>query len=188
MNNTEIITAFIALGGIIFSIIISYIVSSQNAKLELHKHKEQIAQNFGQRLFEKRIDSYPKLYSIVCRYARDLKSNTMDINKLKDYYKEIYEWDINNSIYMSEKTHSLFWLFRIELLDLSGLTESEYREKYVTDKSREKLREKSKNVELALKNELGVFAYESPYRITPGFEIKKFKKINSQDNSIEIME
>lgn len=182
-----ITAACIAAGGVVLSAFISYFVSSKNFKLELRKYEEQIAQNVGQRIFEKRIDTYPQLYSIVCRYARDLKQNTMSITKLQEYYKKMVDWDVNNSIFMSATTHHLFWLLRVELLGLSRLTENEYKDIYDSDASTAELRETSYKVELALKNELGIFAFESPDRIRRGLEIDSFTDLNLHATGIEKM-
>lgn len=167
MNQPQIITAIIALIGVIISIVISYITSSKNVKVELRKHQEQIMQEFGQRLFEKRIECYPKLYSIVCRYARDLKENRMNISLLKEYYNETSDWDVNNSIYMSAKTQYIFHQFRIELLNISKLAEEDFKATYKNIEEQKKLRGTSNKVELALKNELRIYSFESPYKIIP---------------------
>lgn len=178
MEQPEVITSIIALAGVIISIIISYITSVKNVKVELRKHQEQIMQEFGQKLFEKRINCYPKLYSIVCKYARDLKDDRMDITMLKDYYRETSDWDVENSIYMSAKTHYLFHQFRIELLNISKLSEDDYEASIRSESNREKLRETSKKVELSLKNELGIYSFESPYRIIADIAFDSYKNAN----------
>lgn len=175
MKETELITAIIAVSGVIISIVASYITSLKNVKVELRKHQEQIMQEFGRKLFEKRIECYPLLYSIVCRYSRDLKENRISTSTLKDYYKETSEWDVMNSIYMSAKTQYLFHQFRIELLELSKLSEENYKAKFNTEEARKKLRETTKKVELGLKNELGIYSFESPHKVTPGNTFASYK-------------
>ena len=100
----------------------------------------------------------------------------MTRNLLKGYYEETSDWDVKNSIYMSAKTHHLFHHFRIELLEASKVLEDEIKEKLNTSEYRKKLRNTSNKVQLALKNEIGIYSFESPHVVNPGATFESYEE------------
>lgn len=172
----RVLAAVIALIGVLLSLFISYITSLRNVKVELKKHQDQILQGFGQKLFEKRIDCYPKLYAIVARYVRDAREDRINVDSLKSFYNEIVDWDVNNSIYMSAKTHYLFHKFRLHLVNMLKKPEQEIVNQYKDNQNKKALKEKGEMLELYLKHELGIYSFESPTKVIPDREFKSYKQ------------
>jgi hypothetical protein len=152
----EIVTALIALGGVLLSVIVSLITNSRQTANELAKLRSEIQQSYAGKLLEKRLEVYPHTYALLSEFAKKLETGTFTIKDLESLYKDVNELNPKTSIFFSAHTGDVSFWFRKTLRDLLKLTIEEL-------KTPEKLGEIKKIVsrfELSLKSDLGIYVVE----------------------------
>ena len=170
----EVITAIISVSGVIISVIISYLTSSRNVAVELKKHKEEQMQEFGRKLFEKRLEVYPILFSYVSNFIKVVRFDNLTQENLVELSDKLLDWDTKNSIYMSAKPQLLFHQFKLTIAELSKKTNEQLAEILASKEDEKNLKERGEEIELALKNELGIYSFESPNKVVPGLEFSTY--------------
>jgi hypothetical protein len=157
--------AFIALSGVIFSAIVSYFVSTHQANVSVQNFHKELENRYNQKLYEKRLSEYPRLYEIVSNLGKDIRKIQLKHKILKERLTEIDEWDSQNAILLSPTGISLI----LELRDiLDGYTnfDPDYDpNKQVGVAARESIFTAALSLEEALKIEIGVYdakGYHNP--------------------------
>lgn len=174
--SVQIIAAIIAVTGVVISVVVSYLTSSKNVDIELKKHKEILFQEFGQKLFEKRLEVYPTLYALVSNFIKTVRFGNLSNKEIKKLSNNLLEWDTNHAIYMSAETQYLFHKFKLAIAELSYKDDKELSEEFREPESKKKIKEEGEKIEIALKNELGIYAFESPNKVVPEREFKSYKE------------
>jgi len=160
--STEIITAFIALGGVIVSIIASITVSMRQTTIELRKVRTEIQRAYMDKVLEKRIEHYPKLYKLLSDFDKIIRDSTLKKKHVEDLFHNILEWDSANAIFLSGQSVITYITLRIELANIVKMSEKEFYKKYIDDGEQEQLLNRANEVEVALKNDIGIYSVEFP--------------------------
>jgi len=170
MNFSEKLTeksfiALIALSGVIFSAILSYFVSTHQANISVQNFHKELENRYNQKLYEKRLTEYPKLYAIVSNLGKDIRKIDLKHITLKDRLIEIDQWDSLNAILLSPTGISLILELR-DILDAYTNFDPDYDpNKQVGVSARERIFTAALNLEEALKIEIGVYdakGYHNP--------------------------
>jgi len=173
----DILTAIIALLGVLLSAFISYRVSLRQTKIEFDKHSEQIKQEFSRRLFEKRMSVYPELYSFLSNFGKSLVFGTPSKKDLELLFSQIQNWDSLNAILFSAPTGLPVYHLRIKIYELLKKPESELSKILNSPEDQKNLIREIQEVELALKTELGIYAIESPTKIKDFASYKTYREV-----------
>lgn len=158
----EVIAALIALGGVFVSVFVSYITSYRKANLEIQKLRAEIQHQFSSKLFEKRLELYPELYNYLSKFIRIIQFNKISKKAVQDLISEIHEWTSKNAILFSGPTGSISYKLRLFLIELSQKSDMELQQEFSSKEALSDLRRRVQELELALKNELGIYAFETP--------------------------
>ncbi|KPV54067.1 hypothetical protein SE17_06000 [Kouleothrix aurantiaca] len=160
--STEVITAFIALGGVVVSIIASIFVSLRQATIELRKTRTEFQQTYTDKLLEKRLEVYPALYKLTSDFDKIIRYDTLEKHHIDELFKHILEWDSANAIFMSGRTVFTHVKFLMTLARLVKMPIEDFQKKYADPQERKQLLDQANEVEVALKNDLGVYVIEFP--------------------------
>jgi len=159
MDN-EILTALISLFGIIFSVILSCTISS---KLGLIKTQSE----FSKQLYKKRLKSYLEIYELVSNFVKIINRRKISFEKMKEFYEKYSILDSKYGLLFSYTIHSSSELIKETNKILTGKKIDDA----IDEEIKKKLINKLGNVELAMKYELGVFAFKNPSTIMKRFKL-----------------
>ncbi len=146
----------IALLGVLLSALISWLISIQRFNIEMKKHRSDIQEMYIDKLVEKRMQYYPHLYEKISILIKNVRDKTVSINELKEFQKEIREWDSSYSVYFSIGTAYRFHNFYMDLTKKCNMNDTEFRKFTSTEKEYINFRKNLSGLELALKTDLGI--------------------------------
>ena len=161
----------IALSGVVISVLASSIVSVWQSRVQVRRYRDEIVQEFGIRVFEKRMEAYPPLYASLSRFMKTVEFGKISPESIARLLEELQTWDSDHSILFSRKAGRLCYTLRHKLHGLSELSETEIERRFPAGSQEERFSEAEKltrhvgALELALKNELGAYAFEGPARV-----------------------
>ena len=156
----ETSVGLIALLGVIVSAITSILVTRIETKKSEQSTKLQLEKDFSVKLYERRLEAYPVLYS----HLGEIGSLILSKNSNKDDYINVWQkiiiWDQNSAIFLSPFSTMKQLELRRELSKLSSI-------EFVASRNwqSKKLMPKLIEMQKSLKTELGVFnltEYHSP--------------------------
>jgi hypothetical protein len=155
----EIIVAFIALGGVIISVLASLYTSMKQTNAEISKLRTEIQQTYTHKLLEKRIEVYPSLYKLLSVFTKSIVAEqTTSLSQLQELLEEMSVWDVNNAVFLSGKAFELSYRFRARVSHLRSMPANDWDTKELLSD----LRRKADDIKLALKEDLGIFVVEFP--------------------------
>jgi len=163
----QIAAALIAMVGVALSVLVSYLTSRQQSRLEAQKLREEANRIFGGRLYDRRIEVYPTLFKHLSNFIKLLYWGNVDQSAVRGLFERLQEWDSSYSIYMTTRTHLVFRDVRHAVGDLCSASGSELRETFCSDDAKMRFKERLQEVELALKHELGIHAFLDPTHVDP---------------------
>jgi len=163
MNPTDITVALIALFGVIISVMISSVVSFRQTKQEIANLKLELQSRYTSKLFEKRLEVYPRLYKITVKLIYAMNSGKLTPDLIKEALDEFYEWDGENAIFVSLLTLQKMISFRRVLTkrlktDIAHLNQPNIRKEFFNE---------ALALEAAIKTEIGIFStggFHSPFQ------------------------
>lgn len=159
--NTEIITAFIALMGVIISILASLYVNSRQTNTEIEKLRHEIQYTYIGKLIEKRIEVYPSLYKLLSDLDKVLRFGTFSKEVAAELFNKISLWDSNNALFLSSISGLEYHRFRMVVAKIVNMSDEEFSETYSDKDATDILRKAANKVEVSLKSDIGVFIPES---------------------------
>ena len=157
--------ALIALGGVIFSAAISYIVSNHQASVSISNLETELESKYNVKLYEKRLEKYPELYEIVSHLGKDIRRIELPYSVLKDRLLELDEWDSKNAILLSQSSIELILEMRNILDGYTNFDQNYQPSKQVGREAREKIFKSALRLEEAIKKEIGIYnvkGYHNP--------------------------
>ncbi len=78
----------------------------------MDKFKEEILQDFGKKLYERRLEVYPELYFYLSEFIKIVDFDEITKPKISELFAQIEKWDSKNSIYFSYRTSSKAYRLR----------------------------------------------------------------------------
>jgi hypothetical protein len=177
MNDT-ILASGIALAGAVLSALVAYLVARRQTATELRKARIQSDTQYFQGLFNKRLELYPDLYEVLSDLGLAVIEKRVTRQVLYDSLKDIQGWDRRHALLLSPlSAQSLIELRKI-IAAMTADTEADPSRTQV----RELLRPMLINLQLSLKNEIGVMQAEGFHN--PSRVLRLNEVVNKlQDNS-----
>lgn len=167
-DDKEVVAALISLAGVIISVVIAYIASARQTNIEIRKLRREILQEFNVRLFDKRFDAYTELYTYLSAFTKVLQfGGQITKTAICELYDQVQKWDTKHALLFSARTGIINYEFRVMLYQLSQKSEQELAIEYSAEDALYQLRQKIGQFELALKDELGIYTFESPTALGP---------------------
>lgn len=153
MDNKKF-AAILSLLGVVISVAASLVVGRMNNAGQFERFSKKLEHKYTQPLFQKRIEVYPELYSIVSGLAKKTNKGIATIEDVKTAAELVDSWDNENAIFASNALIGKLSNFRYELHKLSQLN----KEKLKTTEIRKIIFDNVREIEISLQQEIGIFA------------------------------
>ena len=96
----------------VITLIASLWLTTLKNKTELRKIQTQQEQNYTKSLFDKRIEVYPKLYSMFSDYEKLIRDNKQSIESLHTLKDDVDLWNTQFGIFFTDSTTNISFRFR----------------------------------------------------------------------------
>jgi hypothetical protein len=153
-----------ALAGVIISVTVSYLLSARQTRQQIKNFERELQHRYISKLYEKRLEAYPKLYRITNDLTRLMRAEELSPEKIRLAFNQFCEWDRDNAIFVSALTLRSLIRFR-KFLERHAGSGSEYLKQ---SKVKGEILSEAIALEATLKTELGIFSIEdfhNPARI-----------------------
>jgi hypothetical protein len=160
--SSELLPSLIALAGVAVSVLASSYLSARQTKIEIKKLRTELQLAYASKLIDKRIETYPVLYKLISDFQKLIHSGKLTKQETDKFVGKMLEWDSTNAIYMSGHTVKTYTKFRSFILPIVRMTKPEFAESYNTEVAKRMIIEELRKVEIALKQDLGVYIVEFP--------------------------
>ena len=158
----NLIPAIIALAGVFISVLSSLYISMRQTRIETQKLRNEYIHRYAGKLFEKRLETYPKIVEPFVIFLQNANLGRVKIDDIRNLLPILLEWDAKNSTFLSAKSqHSLHKTYHM-LFELGNSNDEELSKLIVDKESLKQLRNKIFEFYLALKNDLGIYSFKSP--------------------------
>lgn len=159
---TEITVAIIALIGVMFSALVSYLVSHQETSTAMRQVREERIQEIGVTVLEKRIELYPELYGYLSTFFKTMKFGTLSPKAVKNLFSQLDKWSQQNAIFYSESTDYISYQLYKELARLKDLSDQQLRKELESNELQTKLAKMVIALKLGLQRGLGTRPFTTP--------------------------
>lgn len=138
---------------VVISILASVIITTMQNRAEMKNLREQMEQNYSKSLFDKRVEAYPELWSLLCVLGKAIFYDQQTVGKLIEFRNKLDSWDIKYGVYLSQPVSHIYWRFvdYLRILLLDG-TEAE-----ITQQNWEDIARIRGSLQQALRAEIGIF-------------------------------
>ena len=171
----EFTVALISLSGVLISALVSLLISKRKIKSELERLRLEMHHNFADRLHSARLSSYPDAYSEVEKYVKAIQSRSVEFEDFCKHYKNIDEWHSINGYLLSSASNRDFYTYLRRARQIAESNAEAFLERISSAEKRRELIRKAWEIELALKNDLGVFRVEF---YNPDVKFKSYRDID----------
>jgi hypothetical protein len=151
--STEILVAFIALGGVFISVLVSIITSTRTTATEIQKLRTEIQRTYADKLLDERLKVYPDMYYLLSDFRKKVKAGTFSKDDLEKLRTQTNEWNSKYSLLFSGQAVAVSYQFR------KGLDEI-IRNDISSTININDLRNIAGEFELVLKYDIGIYTVE----------------------------
>lgn len=162
----NLIPAFIALTGVVVSVLSSLFVSMRQTRIETQKLRNEYLHRYSGKLFEKRLEAYPKLIEHLVNFFHQANLHTIKVEDIKNLFPILLRWDSENSTFLSSESQNLMHKTYHLFFKLSESSDDELIKLITNRDSLKELRNELFKFYLALKNDLGIYSLQPPSIIT----------------------
>jgi len=150
--------------GVLFSAILSFVISKHQSNIEL----EKISSKFSIQLYSKRMETYLEIYELIREFFKTIKRTKTSYNELNDFYEKYSTLESKSSLFFNLYTVKS----SANLMDcIEEIVKSEEASDVLNNNSKKKLIKNLIDFEITLRYELGVLEYKKP----SGKESREFK-------------
>jgi hypothetical protein len=151
---SEVVAAWVAIVGVVISAGVSWMVARHAASTELRKQQLDLFKSYAEGLQKERLQTYPALYSLFSDSLKDFQRGTLTREGLAAMLPRFQQWDSAHSLLLSRSAANVMfdvqWYLHDLLSDRAALT----------PEACQAIAARFETAELALKQDLGVFAVE----------------------------
>jgi hypothetical protein len=176
-----VVVALISLSGVLVSVAISVLAGRWQVNVASARLLAETRNAFGSRIYEKRLELYPEYYSHVSSFIKAINFGEVTKPGLTALLEAMQDWDSRNAIYLGPAAHQTCSKVRHKLFALTQESEEVIRARFEAGEERLLLKRDLQRVELALKEELGVFLFRSPVDVASD---ARFETYNEAHGSI----
>ena len=156
----KIIVGLISLSGVLVSALISLIVSRNKIKSEVEKLRYEMHLNFSEKIMEYRLSVFPDAYFEVETYVKAIQNRSLDYNKYCKHYDTLNEWHSKNGYILSSASNRVFYSYLRKSKRITERSEEAFNNRISDATKRRELIREAWEIELSLKNDLGIFRIE----------------------------
>jgi DNA-binding transcriptional ArsR family regulator len=157
--SSQILTALIALLGIAISVLVSSITSRRAVSVELQKLRVQLQGTYDANIIERRVATYPALYSLLSDLVKVVNSRMPSKEELEELRDKVEGWDSRNAIFLGRDTTNICYGFRMTLIRAISLA-SQDADRSALRHCVSELMDRCAALELGLRSDLGIYGLE----------------------------
>jgi hypothetical protein len=151
----EVVAAWVAVVGVVISGVVSWLVARLTARTELRKQQLQLFQSYAEGLQARRLSTYPEAYGLISDSLKQLQRGTLTHEHLSNMLTRFQSWDSVHSLLLSNETAEVIFDAQWYVHNLLARGPAA-----LTPEARHEIGSKFERMELALKEDIGVFAVE----------------------------
>lgn len=171
----EFTVALISLSGVLISALVSLVVSKKRIQSELDKLRLEMHHGFADRLHAERLSSYPAAYFEVETYVKSIQQKILDFDGFCSHFQILDSWHSNKGYLLSSASNRVFYSYLRRARRIADRKAEAFHDRISDDEKRRELIRRSWELELALKNDLGVFRVEF---YDPEMKFESYKEID----------
>ncbi|NUO82141.1 hypothetical protein HUU05_18885 [candidate division KSB1 bacterium] len=174
------ITIWIPIVSVLISVVTSVIITTLRNRTEVAKLRKQLEQQYAKSLFDKRLETYPKLYNVLSGYAKTIQYDQQTIGNLIQFRNALDEWDSQNALLHTEDTSRLAGKFRDYLKKLIAKSEESQID---TEELKKEARDIKKIIawfEQTIRTEIGILGTLPPGEMRDELEEVAYKFIDEK--------
>lgn len=111
-------TIIISIVSGIITLLTSVVVAIFASRLELRKIQKELEQRYAQSLFDKRIELYPKLFTLLSSFNKFIEYHIQTKEQLLELQHNLDEWNNANAIFLTKTSDRIAYGYRFYLIDL----------------------------------------------------------------------
>ena len=165
---TAIITALIAVSGVVLSAGVSILVDWLTTRRELAKARRELTSTYAGKLLEVRLKVYPELYAALSDFIKHIEGGSekylagqaLTISDVQNLLTVIVAWDSKHALVLSDRAGRAIFDLRQHLVELITQRQSTREEAIAELETLDGLLGAAQEVELALKVDLGIYEVE----------------------------
>jgi hypothetical protein len=155
-----IVVALIGICGVALSAAVSWAVSAYQVRASIQKIRLEMQRIYAERLLDARLERYESAYSAIENTAKGVQRRTIAHHDLQQFCSSIDDWHTRHGFVLSSGTNGKFYTHIRKLKRISESSASAFAERLADHPKRRELIRDLWVLELALKNDLGVFEVE----------------------------
>ena len=155
-----VIVALIGVSGVALSAVVSWAVSAYQVRASIQKIRLEMQRIYAERLLDARLGRYESAYAAIENTAKGVQRRTIAYQEFQEFCSSIDDWHTNHGFVLSSATNGRFYTHIRKLKRISESSEAAFGERLADHPKRRELIRDLWVLELALKNDLGVFEVE----------------------------
>jgi hypothetical protein len=165
MENPAVLTATIAFFGVIASVSASLIITFLSTRAEMRKLKTSLMNQYASAILEKRMNVYGECYYILSNFVKHahgfIKTQApITYSDVESFNLTLSEWDSKNALLLRPGSVALILSLRITLRDILKEAPVCREAIYQNSNDIDRLVTAIKQLEMALRNDIGVYKVE----------------------------
>jgi hypothetical protein len=156
----EILVSLIPLAGLILSALASLLISRRVVAAESHKLLFEAKKVYDNKLLEARLATYPNLYTLLSKFIKGTRQQSIERSTLESFIAEVNEWDCTHAILFSTYAGKACHDLRHFLEDLLRENNETLIQSLSSQPVIRTLIGKIRKLELALKSDLGIYGVD----------------------------
>jgi len=171
----EVVVALISLCGVALSALVSWLISRYQVRLGIQKIRLEMQRIYAERLHEARLVRYEPIYEAIERHVKACQRRSADLSTHRTFYSFVDEWHTKNGFVLSSDTNRRFYTYMRKARRVTERSEEAFKERYADAVKRREMIRDVWELELGLKNDLGVFELEF---FDPDRKFKSYREID----------
>jgi hypothetical protein len=155
-----VVVALIGVCGVALSAAVSWAVSAYQVRASIQKIRLEMQRIYAERLLDARLERYESAYAAIEKTAKGVQRRTTTHLEFQKFCSLIDDWHTSHGFVLSSGTNGRFYTQIRKLKRISESSEAAFRERLADHPKRRELVRDLWVLELALKNDLGVFEVE----------------------------
>ncbi len=158
--DTKVIAAIISFIGVIVSGLLSWYLSKVRFQGEITRINFDIQHSNAQKLQEKRIEIYPNANQLINDLITSIQTEEINFDKFKEIYNSLLKWYEINSVFMGARSNGIAYKFLRYYRRIIKSQNKGFEKRLRSPDKRKYIINYAWSLQLALKNDLGVFQVE----------------------------
>ncbi|NVJ61480.1 MAG: hypothetical protein HWE27_13875 [Gammaproteobacteria bacterium] len=153
---------------------IAWVISWSKVKSEIKKLRYDMNARTAQTIIGERLQAYADVYAVLQTYIKSIQRRGFEPAMARDSFSSIDEWQTKFGFLLSSETNTIFYTFLRKLKRITGASDQAIMDRVQDNDKRTEMVREAFALELALKNDLGIFSAEY---FDPNLKIRSYQEL-----------